>query len=55
MRPEDLSTCLRGTPFVPLGIRHNSGKTLAIRHPETLRVGRSGINVYSFASKFFDP
>ena len=55
MRPEDLIHWVRATPFAPFRIRLNSGRTFDIRHPEMLRVGRSSINVYSFAGEPIDP
>ena len=55
MRPDDLLTWLRATPFVPFRIRLNSGRSFEIRHPEMLRVGRSSVNVYSFAGEPADP
>jgi hypothetical protein len=55
MRPDDLLTWTRATPFVPFRIRLNSGRTFDIRHPEMLRVGRSSANVYTFAGEPSDP
>jgi hypothetical protein len=55
VRPDDLLTWLRATPFVPFCIRLNSGTTFEIRHPEMLRVGRSSVNVYSFTGELTDP
>ncbi len=55
MRPDDLLTWVRTTPFLPFRIRLNSGRTFDIRHPEMLRVGRSAANVYTFAGEPTDP
>lgn len=55
MRPDDLLTWIRATPFVPFRIRLNSGRTFDIRHPENLRVGKSSVNVYTFAGEPSDP
>jgi hypothetical protein len=55
MRPDDLLTWTRATPFVPFRIRLNSGRTFDIRHAEMLRVGRSSVNVYTFAGEPSDP
>jgi len=55
MRPDDLLSWTRATPFVPFRIRLNSGRTFDIRHPEMLRVGRSSVNVYTFAGEPTDP
>ncbi len=55
MRSEDLLVWLRATPFVPFRIRLNSGRSFDIRHPEMLRVGRSSVNVFSFAGAPADP
>jgi hypothetical protein len=42
-------------PFRPFRIHLNSGESYDIRHPEMLRVGRSAVNVYSFAGEPSDP
>ena len=55
MRPEDLLTWLRATPFQPFRMCLNSGRTYEIRHPEMLRVGRSTANIYSFVGEPADP
>jgi hypothetical protein len=55
MRPDDLITWLRAVPFVPFRIRLNSGRSFDIRHPEMLRVGRSRVNIYTFAGEPTDP
>ena len=55
MRPDDLLTWNRATPFVPYRIRLNSGRTFEIRHPEMIRVGRSAVNIYTFAGDPTDP
>lgn len=55
MRSDDLLTWVRATPFVPFRMRLNSGRPIDIRHPEMLRVGRSTVNVYTFAGEPSDP
>ena len=55
MRPDDMLTWVRATPFVPFRIRLNSGRTFDIRHPEMLRVGRSAVNIYTFGGEPADP
>jgi hypothetical protein len=55
MRPNDLLTWSRATPFAPFRIRLNSGRTIDIRRPEMIRVGRSSVNVYTFAGEPADP
>jgi hypothetical protein len=54
MRPNDLVTWLRASPFVPFRIRMTSGRTFDIRHPEMLRVGRTTVNVFSFIGQAAD-
>jgi hypothetical protein len=55
MRADDFLTWIRTTPFMPFRIRLNSGRTFDIRHPEMLRVGRSAVNIYTFAGEAADP
>ena len=55
MRPDDLLTWVRATPFRPFRIILNSGRSYDIRHPEMVRVGRSYINIFSFAGEPADP
>ncbi len=55
MRPEDVLYWVRTVPFVPFRIRLNSGRTYDIRHPEMVRVGRTSLNVYTFAGEPADP
>ncbi|MGL4464816.1 MAG: hypothetical protein ACRC1K_21900 [Planctomycetia bacterium] len=55
MRPDDLLVWSRAVPFVPFRLRLNSGRTYDIRHPEMLRVGRSAVNIYTFAGEPTDP
>jgi hypothetical protein len=55
MRPDDLLAWLRAAPFQPFRIHLNSGRSYEIRHPEMLRVGRSSVNIYSFAGDPSDP
>jgi hypothetical protein len=55
MRPDDLLTWLRSAPFRPFRMTLDSGRSYDIRHPEMVRVGRSYINIYSFAGEPADP
>ncbi|MGO9919847.1 MAG: hypothetical protein ACLQIB_34785 [Isosphaeraceae bacterium] len=55
MRPDDLLTWVRERPFRPFRICQNSGRTYDIRHPEMLKVGRSTVNIYSYAGEPEDP
>ena len=55
MRPEDVLHWLRAVPFQPFRIYLNSGKTYDIRHPEMLRIGRTTMQIYSFAGEPADP
>ena len=55
MRPDDLLTWTRATPFVPFRLRMTGGRTFDIRHPEMVRVGRSTVNIYTFAGEPADP
>jgi hypothetical protein len=55
MRPDDLLTWVRSTPFRPFRITLNSGRSYDIRHPEMVRVGRTFINSFSFAGAPVDP
>jgi hypothetical protein len=55
MRADDLLAWNRATPFVPYRIRLNSGRTFDIRHPEMVRVGRTTVNIFTFAGDPADP
>ena len=55
MRPDDVLLWLRAAPFKPFRICLNSGRTYEIRHPEMLRVGRSGMHIFSFVGEPSDP
>ncbi len=55
MRADDLLTWVRAIPFVPFRLRMNSGRTFDIRCPEMLRVGRSTVNIYTFAGSPAEP
>jgi len=55
VRSDDPLTWIRAIPFVPFRIRLNSGRTIEIRHPEMLRVGRSAVNIYTFSAEPTDP
>jgi hypothetical protein len=51
MRPEDLLPWVQAMPFRSFRVCLNGGRTYDIRHPEMLRVGRSTVNIYSYAGK----
>jgi hypothetical protein len=55
MRPEDILSWVRETPFKPFRICLNSGRTYEIRHPEMLKVGRSSMHIYSYTGGHEDP
>jgi hypothetical protein len=55
MRPDDLLYWVRNVPFVPFRIRLNSGRTYDIRHPEMLKVGRTTVNIFTYAGEPSDP
>ena len=55
MRPDDLLFWIRAAPFRPFRMHLVGGKSYEIRHPEMLRVGRTSVNIYSFAGKPEDP
>ena len=55
MRADDLLYWVRNTPFVPFRMRLNSGRTYEIRHPEMLKVGRSTVNIFTYAGEPSDP
>ncbi len=48
MPPDDFFYWVNNKPFIPFQIRLNSGRTLDIRHPEMVKVGRSSVNVYTY-------
>jgi hypothetical protein len=48
---DDVWTWVRAAPFRSFRITLNSGRNYDIRHPETVRVGRSYINIFSFAGE----
>ncbi|HVS38551.1 MAG TPA: hypothetical protein VMS17_23545 [Gemmataceae bacterium] len=48
--PQDILGYLRAQPFRPFQIRMTSGRTFEIRHPETLRVGRNSLIVFTAIS-----
>ena len=55
MTPQSVLGYVKAEPFRPFRIHMASGRTFDIRHPEMLRVGRSSVNVYSFAGEPADP
>jgi len=50
MTPASVLTDAKAEPFRPFRIHMASGKTLDVRHPETVRVGRTNLLVLSFVS-----
>jgi hypothetical protein len=50
MSPQEVLNYLHAQPFRPFRIRMNSGRTLEIRHPEMVRVGRRDLLIFSFVS-----
>ena len=55
MRPDDLLTWNRATPFLPYRIRLTSGRTFDIRHPEMVVIGRSRVHIYTFGAGPTEP
>jgi hypothetical protein len=55
MRPDELLYWVRNVPFVPFRILLNSGRTYDIRHPEMLKVGRTTVNIFTYAGEPSDP
>ena len=47
MRPEEILTWLRATPFVPFRILMSSGRTYEVRHPELVRLLRSSLMLFT--------
>jgi hypothetical protein len=45
MRPEELKELLSAEPFVPLRIHLTGGKAFDIRHPDTVLVLRSRVDI----------
>ena len=50
MTPPSVLGYVRAEPFRPFRINIASGKTFDVRHPEMVRVGRTNLIVFSFAS-----
>lgn len=46
MRPETIQSYVRAEPFRPFRLIINSGRTMDVRHPEMVRVGREVLNYY---------
>lgn len=51
----DILAWRNAAPFRPFRLCLVSGRSYEIRHPEMLRVGRSGANVYTFTGEPADP
>ncbi len=45
--PHDILNYLRAVPFRPIRIHMASGKSLDIRHPEMVRVGRNVLIIFT--------
>ncbi len=50
MTPPSVLNYVKAEPFRPFRIHMASGKTFDVRHPEMVRVGKSNLLVFSFAS-----
>ena len=55
MRPDELLTWLRPTPFRPFRITLNSGRSYGIHHPEMVKVGFSAAHVFYYTGEPADP
>jgi hypothetical protein len=47
MRPDDLLLWLRGQPFHPFRLHLASGQVREVRHPETMRLLRSSLILFT--------
>jgi hypothetical protein len=52
--PDELLTWVRGTPFVPFRIRLKDGRVYDIRHPQSLKVGRTSLVILTYTGGQFD-
>jgi hypothetical protein len=50
MTPAAVVNYVKAVPFRPFRIHMASGKTFDVRHPEMVKVGKSNLLVFSFAS-----
>ena len=50
LSPSQLLSYVKAQPFRPFRLHTASGKTFDIRHPEMVRVGKSFLLVFSFAT-----
>ena len=50
MSSRDVLGYVKNQPFRPFRIRMTSGRTYDIRHPERIRVGRTGVVIFSYTS-----
>jgi hypothetical protein len=50
MTPQEVLNYLQAQPFRPFRIRMNSGRTIEIRHPEMVRVGKRDLLIFTFVS-----
>jgi hypothetical protein len=51
MTPQAVLGYVKAVPFRPFRIRMASGATYDVRHPETVRVGRTNLLVFSFVTE----
>src|SRR5438105_1146679 len=47
---QDVLLYVKAQPFRPFRLRMASGRTFEIRHPEMIRVGRTGAVIFSYTS-----
>jgi len=50
MSPHDLLSSVQAHRFRPFAVRMASGRTFEIGHPELVRVGKTGVVVFTYAS-----
>jgi hypothetical protein len=51
MRPDGILEWVKAAPFRPFRICLNSGRTFDIRRPKMIKVGRSTIDIFEYASE----
>ena len=49
MRADDLYTWTRAENFLPFRIHLNSGRAFEIRHPETIKVGKTTALIFTYS------
>lgn len=50
MTLQEVLSYVKAQPFRPFRIRMNSGHTFDIHHPETVRVGKQDVLIFTFVS-----